>query len=598
MKAFINKHEYSFEPGETILEVARRNGIFIPTLCHFKPLEHKPGTCRICLVEITDAKGNTCVSTSCNTPMEEGMRVDTLSENVRGMQRLQMEMIMSDHDQNCVACARHGDCELQALGVYVGLSSNRFAPALSPSRPFDDTMNAMVRDMSKCIRCMRCVEVCRSVQGVAALTVDGVGLNSHIGVGMAPSQSTSACIQCGQCTIVCPTGALAERDQNNEVLDLISNPNITTVFGFAPSVRVVLGEEFGLEPGSNVEGRIVAALRRIGGDIILDTDFAADVVIMEEGTELLHRIQNGGTLPMFTSCCPGWINYAEKHCPEVLPHLSTTRSPQGVFGPLSKTYLAKQMNLDAKSIRVISIMPCTAKKDEAARAQLHTNGIPDTDIVITVREFARLLRRFGIDLKDVDPEPFDNPFMSDSTGAATIFGATGGVMEAAIRTVYAVLNGKELPGIDVLPVRGQSSLRAADIDLGEKYGSVKVAICHGLAQARKLAEEAASGKSPYTFIEVMACPGGCVCGGGTSRIKQQYHPHASKRQQGLYAIDRNMPRRQSHNNPQIKKLYAEYLTEPNSHLAHELLHTHYSDRSKIQTESIRSVKKKLTLTDA
>ncbi|WP_298068245.1 [FeFe] hydrogenase, group A [uncultured Mailhella sp.] len=597
MKAFINKHEYSFEPGETILQVARRNGIFIPTLCHFAPLGHKPGTCRVCLVEVTDARNEKRTVTSCNTPMEEGMRVDTLSANVRNQQRLQMEMVMADHDQNCIACARHGDCELQDLGMYVGLSSNRFAPELRHARPYDDTMNGMVRDMSKCIRCLRCVEVCRSVQGVAALTVDGTGLGTHIGVGQAPSQNASACIQCGQCTIVCPTGALAERDQNNEVLDLIADPDITTVFSFAPAVRVVLGEEFGLDPGSNVEGRIVAALRRIGGDIILDTDFAADVVIMEEGTELLHRIKEGGKLPMFTSCCPGWINYAEKHCPEAMPFLSTTRSPQAVFGALSKTYLARQMNLDRSRLRVISIMPCTAKKDEAARPQLRTNGVPDIDVVITVREFARLLRRFGLDLRNIEPEPFDNPFMSDSTGAAVIFGTTGGVMEAAVRTVYAVLNGKELEGIDVLPVRGGAAIREAEVDLGEGNGTIKVAICHGLANAQKLVEQAAAGTSPYTFIEVMACPGGCVDGGGTSRIKGQYHPHAEQRQQGLYTIDRAMPRRQSHNNPQIKKLYAEYLTEPNSHLAHELLHTHYNDRSSVQTESILSIKKKLTLTD-
>lgn len=597
MKAFINNHEYSFTPGETILQVARRNHIFIPTLCHFAPLDHKPGTCRICLVEVTDTRDNTHVTTSCNTPMEEGMHVNTLSENVRSMQRLQMELIMADHDQNCVACARHGDCELQDLGMYVGLSSNRFATELRHDRPFDNTMRGMVRDMSKCIRCLRCVEVCRSVQGVAALTLDGTGLDSHIGVGMAPSQNISACIQCGQCTIVCPTGALAERDQNNDVLDYIAHPDITTVFSFAPAARVVLGEEFGLAPGSNVEGRIVAALRRIGGDIILDTDFAADVVIMEEGTELLHRIREGGSLPMFTSCCPGWINYVEKHCPEALPFISTTRSPQAVFGALSKSYLAKKMNLDRHNIRVISIMPCTAKKDEAARPQLHTRGVPDVDLVITVRELARLLRRFGLDLKHIEPEPFDNPFMSDSTGAAAIFGTTGGVMEAAVRTVYAVLNGKELPGIDVLPVRGDASMREAEVDLGEGHGTIKVAICHGLANARKLVEQAASGQSPYTFIEVMACPGGCIDGGGTSRIKGQYHPYASQRQQGLYTIDRNMPRRQSHNNPQIKKLYEDFLTEPNSPLAHDLLHTHYSDRSKVQKESILSIKKKLTLTD-
>ncbi len=597
MNASINGRDYTFEPGETILQVARRNGIFIPTLCHFQPLGHKPGTCRVCLAEVTDKNGRTEMLTTCNTPMQEGMRVNTRSSRVRNMQRLQVELIFADHDQDCAACARHGDCELQDLAEYVGLSTNRFAPRINHDRPFDDTMHGMVRDMSKCIRCLRCVEVCRKVQGVAALTVDGTGTGAHIGVGMAPSQNTSACIQCGQCTLVCPTGALAERDENDDVLDYLANPELTTVFAFAPSVRVVIGEEFGMTPGENVEGRIVAALRRLGADIVIDTDFAADVVIMEEGTELLGRIRNGGKLPMFTSCCPGWINYAEKHCPDILPYLSTTRSPQAVSGSLVKTYLAEKSGIAPKKIRTISIMPCTAKKDEAARPQLHVHGTPDTDVVLTVRELSRLFRRCGIDLASIEPEPFDNPYMSDSTGAAVIFGATGGVMEAAVRTVYAVLNNKELPGVDVMPVRGTEGLREADVDLGEGNGVIKVAVAHGLGNARKLAEQALAGESPYTFIEVMACPGGCIAGGGTCRIKQDYQPHAAERRKGLFTTDNKMPRRQSHNNPQIKKLYAEFLGEPNSHKAHELLHTHYTDRSKVQTESITATKKKLTLTD-
>ena len=597
MNASINGRDYTFEPGETILQVARRNGIFIPTLCHFQPLNHKPGTCRVCLAEVTDRHGHTEMLTTCNTPMEEGMRINTRSSRVRNMQRLQVELIFADHDQDCAACARHGDCELQDLAEYVGLATNRFAPRISHDRPFDDTMHGMVRDMTKCIRCLRCVEVCRKVQGVAALTVDGTGTGTHIGVGMAPSQNTSACIQCGQCTLVCPTGALAERDDNDDVLDYLANPELTTVFAFAPSVRVVIGEEFGMAPGENVEGRIVAALRRLGADIVIDTDFAADVVIMEEGTELLGRIRNGGKLPMFTSCCPGWINYAEKHCPDILPYLSTTRSPQAVSGSLVKTYLAENSGIAPKRIRTISIMPCTAKKDEAARPQLHAHGTPDTDVVLTVRELSRLFRRCGIDLASVEPEPFDNPYMSDSTGAAVIFGATGGVMEAAVRTVYAVLNNKELPGVDVMPVRGTEGLREADVDLGEGNGVIKVAVAHGLANARKLVEQALAGESPYTFIEVMACPGGCVAGGGTCRIKQDYQPHSDERRKGLFTIDGKMPRRQSHNNPQIKKLYADFLGEPNSHKAHDLLHTHYSDRSKIQTETITATKKKLTLTD-
>ncbi len=498
MKATINGKEYAFKDGETILQLARRNGIFIPSLCHFEPLAHKPATCRVCLVQIDEGDGPQMV-TACETPLADGMKIDTLSRRVRNMQRLQVEMIFADHDQECVSCARHGDCELQDLGEAVGLSRNRFSNRLNSSartRPYDDSAPGMTRDMSKCIRCLRCVEVCRQIQGVAALTLDGKGLDSCIGVGMADKHNASACIQCGQCTLVCPTGALAERDENDLALDLLSDPEITTVFSFAPSVRILLGEEFGLAPGINVEGKIVAALRKIGADIVTDTNFAADVVILEEGTELLGKIKSGAKLPMFTSCCPGWINYAEKHIPEILPHISSTRSPQAVQGALAKTYLAKKMELDPAKIRTISIMPCTAKKDEAARGQLARDGAPDTDLVLTVREFARLLRRAGVNLAELDPEPFDNPFMSASTGAAVIFGSTGGVMEAATRTVYKVVTGNELERMEITPMRGMDGVKEAELDLGPEHGKIKVAICHGLRNARKLAEEALAGNSP------------------------------------------------------------------------------------------------------
>lgn len=599
MKATINGKEYEFEDGETILGVAKRNGVFIPSLCHFEPLKHKPATCRVCLVEVEDGNGKR-MAAACETPMSEGMRVDSISKRVRDMQRTQVEMIFADHDQECVSCARHGDCELQDLGEAVGLSRNRFTNRLKHSpreRPFDASANGMLRDMGKCIRCLRCVEVCRQIQGVAALTVDGKGLDACIGVGMANDHGASACIQCGQCTLVCPTGALAERDENDRVLDMLGDGEVVTVFGFAPSVRVLLGEEFGLAPGVNVEGKIVAALRRVGADIVLDTDFAADVVIMEEGTELLGKIREGARLPMFTSCCPGWINYAEKHFPAILPHISSTRSPQAVLGALAKSYLAEKMDLDPKKIRMISIMPCVAKKDEAAREALGGENGPDTDVVLTVREFARLLRRMGVDLNAIEPEPFDNPFMSASTGAAVIFGSTGGVMEAAVRTVYSVLTGRDLENMEIAPLRGMDGVREAEIDLGPENGRIKVAICHGLRNARQLAEQALAGESPYAFIEVMACPGGCIDGGGTSINKGQYHPAANTRQQGLYSLDRSMPRRQSHKNPQVKKLYDDYLGEPNSHLAHDLLHTAYTDRSEAPRQTISDNRERLTLTD-
>lgn len=599
MKAHVNGKEYAFEEGESVLQLARRNGIFIPSLCHFEPLKHKPATCRVCLVEVDDGTGPR-MAAACETPLTDGMIVDSISRKVRDMQRTQVEMIFADHDQECVSCARHGDCELQDLGEAVGLSRNRFVERLKPEprqRPFDDSARGMIRDMSKCIRCLRCVEVCRQVQGVAALTYDGKGLDASIGVGMADNHGVSACIQCGQCTLVCPTGALAERDENDSVLDMLMDQETTTVFSFAPSVRILLGEEFGMPAGVNVEGKIVAALRKIGADIVIDTDFGADVVIMEEGTELLGKIRSGAKLPMFTSCCPGWINYAEKHCPDILPMISSTRSPQAVMGALVKSYLAQKMDIAPKRLRTISIMPCIAKKDEAAREQLARNGIPDTDIVLTVREFGRLLRRMGINLADCEPEPFDNPFMSASTGAAVIFGSTGGVMEAATRTVYYAITGRELDTLEIIPMRGMDGVKEAELDLGPEHGKIKVAICHGLRNAQILADQALAGKSPYTFIEVMACPGGCVDGGGTSRKKGQYHPNASTRQQGLYSIDRAMPRRQSHNNPQVQKMYNDFLEEPNSRLAHELLHTVYADRSAKPSQSIEANRLRLTLTD-
>lgn len=591
MKGFINNIEVKFEENETILEVARRYEQYIPTLCELADIDHTPGTCRVCLVEISRAnQDKSHLVTSCNTPMEEGLRVASRTKKVREQQRLQTELLLADHDQDCAACVRHGNCELQDVAQFVGLKQSRFSGEQRwKQREFDTSSPAMTRDMTKCIRCFRCVEVCREVQNVDALVIKGSGADTQIGLRGGSCQADSDCVTCGQCVMVCPVGALAERDDTETVIDHLYDPDVTTVFQFAPAIRVGLGEEFGMEPGTNVEGQIIAALRKLGGDIILDTNFAADVVIMEEGTELIHQLKDNKR-PTFTSCCPAWINFAEKNFPELLPKLSTTKSPQQTLGRLAKTYLAEKMQLDVKKMRVISIMPCTAKKDEIVRPQLQLeDGTPEVDVVLTVREFVRLLKREGIDFANLAPSTFDNPYMTQYSGAGAIFGTTGGVMEAAIRTVYYVLNGKELDGTVVEQLRGFDGLRAAQVDLGPAVGKVKVAMAHGLKETRELCESVMAGEADFDFIEVMACPGGCVDGGGNLRSKKAYLPHALKRRETLFQIDGDAPVKQSHNNEQVQKLYADYLGEPHGELAHDLLHTYYTDRKKEVVTRLKDV---------
>ena len=578
MKAQINGKEFSFEANETILDVARRNGVFIPTLCELHDIDHAPGTCRICLVEVREnEQEEPKYVTACDTAMAEGWKVMTRTPKVQEMRQLQMEMIMADHHQDCASCPRNGNCELLATANSVGLKQIRFRYTegwenLEP----DCGTQPVVYDRSRCIRCQRCVAVCRKVQGVDALEMTGWGRSAGIGL-KGGSVEVSPCVTCGQCVMVCPTGALAERDQTQEVLDYLADPEIVTVFQVAPAIRVGFGEEFGLPPGTNVEGQIIAALRNVGADVILDTNFGADVVIMEEGTELLGKLAEKKR-PIFTSCCPAWINFAEKHYPDILPHLSSTRSPQAVVGKIAKTYLAEKRGIDPARMRVIAIMPCTAKKEEAARPVLAEDGVPDVDIVLTMREFARLLRREGIDLKKLEPSSYDDPLMSEYSGAGAIFGTTGGVMEAAVRTMYYVINGKELEHIEVAQLRGFDNVRSATVNLGGSYGEIKVAMCHGLKGTRKLVESILDGTADFDFVEVMACPGGCVDGGGTLRSKKAYIPHAMKRRETIFNIDRKMKVRQSHNNKQVQKLYADFLGTPHSEKAHHLLHTHYQHR--------------------
>ena len=500
MKAFINGREVAFEANETILDVARRSDVFIPTLCELNDIDHAPGTCRVCLVEVDTGEGEVHCLTACDTAMRDGWQVRTRTPRVQEMRQLQMEMIMADHHQDCASCPRNGNCELLPVANSVGLKQVRFhyTEGWENLEP-DHGTQPVVYDRSRCIRCQRCVAVCRKVQNVDALELTGWGNAAGIRL-KGGSVAASPCVACGQCVMVCPTGALAERDQTQEVLNYLADPDVVTVFQMAPAIRVGFGEEFGLPPGTNVEGQIIAALRKMGADVILDTNFGADVVIMEEGTELLGKLAEKKR-PVFTSCCPAWINFAEKHYPDVLPLLSSTRSPQQVVGKIAKTYLAEKRGIDVTKMRVISIMPCTAKKEESARPALATHGVPDVDVVLTMREFARLLRREGIDLKLLEPSFYDDPFMSEYSGAGAIFGTTGGVMEAAVRTMYYVVNGKELEHIEVTQLRGFENVRSANVNLGGQYGEIKVAMCHGLKGTRELVESVLSGKADNDVLD-------------------------------------------------------------------------------------------------
>ncbi len=588
-QGFINGKPVTFQENETILAVARRHGQFIPTLCELADADHAPGTCRVCLVEIQRPGREPDLVTSCNTPMTAGLQVQTRSQIVREKQRLQVELLLADHDQDCATCVRHGKCELQDAAQFVGLQRTRFGKrAYFAGRSRDFSSGAVARDMTKCIRCHRCLHVCRDIQGTDVLVLADRGLDAQIGVRDSLALGTSDCVACGQCTLVCPTGALAEIDDIERVIDVLYDPELFTVVQMAPATRIALGEEFRLPPGSNVEGKMITALRQLGADVVLDTNVTADLVVMEEGTELLDRLRRGSRLPLITSCSPGWVNFVEKNYPQRLPNLSTVKSPQQCFGAIAKTYLADKLGVDPQRMRVISIMPCTAKKEEAARPEMERDGRPDVDIVLTTRECARLLKREGIWLPDLAPSGFDDPLLGGYSGAAEIFGTTGGVMEAAIRTVHFVATGQELPLVTFQPVRGYANLREAMVDLGP-LGTIKVCVAHGLKAAREVLERLEAGTADWTFVEVMGCPGGCMGGGGQPRIKKSYQTFWHERQQAIYTIDERCEIRQSHNNPLIKALYADFLGEPNGRRSHELLHTTYRDRKQVVHHSMKEI---------
>ena len=558
-----------------MLEACMAEGIKIPTLCNLKDINNI-GACRMCLVE--DAKTGK-LQASCVLPVSEGLEIKTSTPQGLEARRAVLELILSDHDRSCLTCKRNQTCELQALANEMGIEDIEF-PGERIIKTIDELSPSIVRDNNKCILCRRCVAACAKTQGVYAIGMQNRGFKTQIGSEFGKSLNDVACINCGQCIAACPTGALTEKDATKEVWVALNDPDKYVVFQTAPAVRVAIGEEFGLPIGTRCTGKMVSAIRRLGADKVFDVDFAADLTIMEEGTELLNRIKNGGVLPMITSCSPGWIKYCEYFYPDFIPNLSTCKSPNQMQGAVTKTYFAKQNDLDPRDIYVVSVMPCTAKKFEIARPEFGRDGYRDVDANLTTRELARMIRQAGLDFVHLPEEEFDD-MLGESTGAGVIFGVTGGVMEAALRTVVDVLTGEDMPRLEYADVRGLEGIKEATVNVNGT--DINVAIVHGTANAAKLLNAIRAGEKTYHFIEVMGCPGGCVTGGGQpivdARTRYYVDPRAA-RAAATYSEDESMAIRKSHKNPAVQKLYAEFLGEPNSHIAHELLHTTYVDRSK------------------
>jgi len=579
---FIDGVEIQVPSDYTVLKAARKAGVKIPTLCYLKDI-NQIGACRVCLVEIERARG---LQASCVYPVSEGLRVHTHTKKVLSARKQVVELLLSNHPQECQTCSRSTNCELQTLAKDLGVTEIPFVGAKN-EYPIDLTSPAIVRDTSKCILCRRCVAVCNQVQKVGVLGLANRGFETTVGTPFKHGIGEVNCTNCGQCINVCPVAALKEVDHTERVWKALEDPSKNVIVQTAPAVRAALGEEFGLPMGTPVTGKMVAALRRLGFNKVFDTNFTADLTIMEEGNEVIQRLTTGGKLPVITSCSPGWIKFCEHTFPDLLENLSTAKSPQQMFGALAKSYYPEIEGIDPQSVYSVSVMPCTAKKYECQRPEMTQAGIPDVDAVITTRELGAMIRQAGIDFENLPDEQPDAP-MGLGTGAADIFGMTGGVMEAAIRTVYEVVAGVPMPNLELEPTRGMTGVKEATLDV-PNFGEVRVAVAHGLSNASKLMEVVRSGAKQYHFIEIMACPGGCVGGGGQPLVTGSQRiamddEYQSVRMKAIMAEDRGKVMRKSHVNPAIKEVYDKYLGKPLGEKSHHLLHTHYASRGKYNVE--------------
>lgn len=574
VKITINNREVEIKEGATILDAAKELNIEIPTLCHMNMQDGKTenckGTCRVCVVEVEGRKN---LAPACSTPVTEGMIVKTNTPRAINARRNIVGLLLSDHPQDCLKCEKNLKCELQKLAADLGVKEIKYEGEIS-TYPIDTSSPSVIRDMDKCILCRRCATVCNDIQKVHVLTPVNRGFETVISSFMSKPFVDTKCTYCGQCVAVCPTGALREVYNYDDVWHVLSEKDKYVVVQTAPAVRAALGEEFGLPAGTDVTKKMVGALKALGFKKVFDTDFAADLTIMEEANELIDRLKNGGRLPMITSCCPAWINYVESNYGDMLDYPSTCKSPQQMFGAVAKTYLAEKLGIKPENLVVVSVMPCVAKKYEANREEFSKNGVKDVDIVITTRELAKMIKEAGMDLTNMEEEEFDNP-LGESTGAGVIFGNSGGVMEAALRTAYETLTGEELGKLEFNDVRGLEGVKETTVKLNNI--NLNLAVVSSLGNAKKVMDDIKEGKCKYDFIEIMACPGGCIDGGGQPFIRAN-RDVLEKRMEALYEADINMPLRKSHDNPMIKQIYNEFLEHPNSHIAHALLHTEYKNR--------------------